>query len=75
MYGSRANLGSYLSKLARWPRSNLSSACPACHVGANPDFLLRGPHQYPRMRFSAKESRMQLANATNFDRKSGVRSG
>ncbi len=39
---------------------------------ANPDFLLRGPHQRPRMRLSVKESRMKLANATNLHRKSGV---
>jgi hypothetical protein len=40
-------------------------------TGANPDFLLRGPHQRPRVRLSVKESRMKLANATNLDRKSG----
>jgi hypothetical protein len=39
---------------------------------ANPDFLLRGPHQHPRVRLSVKESRMKLANATTLDRKSGV---
>jgi hypothetical protein len=41
-------------------------------TGAYPDFLLRGPHQRPRVRLSVKESRMKLANATNLDRKSGV---
>ncbi len=39
---------------------------------ANPDFLLRGPHQRPRVRLSVKESRMKLANATDLHRKSGV---
>ncbi len=41
-------------------------------TGAYPDFLLRGPHQRPRVRLSVRESRMRLANATKFDRKSGV---
>jgi len=41
-------------------------------TGAYPDFLVRGPHQRPRVRLSFKESRMKLANATNLDRKSGV---
>src|ERR1700677_1148312 len=41
-------------------------------TGAYPDFLLRGPHQRPRVRLSVRESRMKLANATNLDRKSGV---
>ena len=41
-------------------------------TGAYPDFLLRGPHQSPLVRLSVKESRMKIANATKFDRKSGV---
>jgi hypothetical protein len=41
-------------------------------TGANPDFLLRGPRQRPRVRLSVRESRMKLANATNLNRKSGV---
>jgi hypothetical protein len=41
-------------------------------TGAYPDFLLRGPHQRPRVRLSVRESRMNLANATNLHRKSGV---
>jgi hypothetical protein len=53
-------------------------ACPGVPRGlprgseAHSDFLLRGPHQRPRVRLSVKESRMKLANATNLDRKSGV---
>ena len=48
-------------------------ACPGLPwAGANPDFLLSGPHQDPWMRVYAKESRMQLASATNIDKKSGV---
>jgi hypothetical protein len=38
--------------------------------GANPDFLLRGPRQRPRMRLSVKESRTRTTNATESDRKS-----
>jgi hypothetical protein len=41
-------------------------------TGAYPDFLLRGPHQRPRVQLSVRESRMKLANGTNLDRKSGV---
>jgi len=41
-------------------------------TGAHPDFLLRGTHQRPTCAAFSKESRMKLANATKFDRKSGV---
>ena len=36
-----------------------------------PGFPARGPHQRPLARLSIKESRMKIANAIKFDRKSG----
>ena len=45
-------------------------------ASAYPDFLHRCPHRRQRVRLSlrkaAKESRMEIAAATNLDRKSGV---
>jgi hypothetical protein len=82
-------LTSYLSKLAFFMVMGFS-LCDSVHPSsplprwaatlkfvipteADPDFLLRGTEQQPRVRLSV--SRIKFANATKFDRKSGVAQG